>query len=142
MALENPDLLVSLGRLERFKDNLAPVAVSGSYTDLTDKPSIPTVPTAVSAFTNDAGYITEVQAAEVSKLKKAIVDELPDVGEADDNTIYLILAKDGGDDDIYDEYMLINGALERIGSTRISLEGYLTEDDLATDADIDAMFED
>ena len=142
MAIENPDLLISLGRLERFKAKLAPVAVSGSYTDLSDKPSIPTVPTAVSAFTNDAGYITEVQAAEVSKLKKAIVDELPDVGEADDNTIYLILAKDGGDDDIYDEYMLINGALERIGSTRISLEGYLTEDDLATDADIDAMFED
>ena len=142
MSIENPDLLISLGRLERFKAKLAPVAVSGSYTDLSDKPSIPTVPTAVSAFTNDAGYITEVQAAEVSKLKKAIVDELPDAGEADDNTIYLILAEDGGDDDIYDEYMLIEGALERIGSTRISLEGYLTEDDLATDADIDAMFED
>lgn len=31
---------------------------SGSYTDLTDKPTIPTVPTNVSAFTNDAGYIT------------------------------------------------------------------------------------
>lgn len=31
---------------------------SGSYNDLTDKPSIPTVPTNVSAFTNDAGYMT------------------------------------------------------------------------------------
>lgn len=31
---------------------------SGSYDDLTDKPTIPTVPTNVSAFTNDAGYIT------------------------------------------------------------------------------------
>lgn len=31
---------------------------SGSYNDLTDKPTIPTVPTNVSAFTNDAGYIT------------------------------------------------------------------------------------
>ena len=31
---------------------------SGSYNDLTDKPTIPTVPTNVSDFTNDAGYIT------------------------------------------------------------------------------------
>jgi hypothetical protein len=35
---------------------LAPVAFSGVYSDLTGKPSIPTVPTVVSAFTNDAGY--------------------------------------------------------------------------------------
>ena len=31
---------------------------SGSYTDLTNKPTIPTVPTNVSSFTNDSGYIT------------------------------------------------------------------------------------
>ena len=37
---------------------LANVATSGSYNDLSDKPTIPTVPTNVSAFTNDAGYIT------------------------------------------------------------------------------------
>lgn len=31
---------------------------SGDYDDLTNKPAIPTVPTNVSAFTNDAGYLT------------------------------------------------------------------------------------
>ena len=31
---------------------------SGDYNDLTNKPTIPTVPTNVSAFNNDAGYIT------------------------------------------------------------------------------------
>ena len=31
---------------------------SGNYSDLSGKPTIPTVPTKVSAFTNDAGYIT------------------------------------------------------------------------------------
>ena len=35
-----------------------PNLFSGSYNDLTDTPAIPTVPTNVSAFTNDAGYIT------------------------------------------------------------------------------------
>lgn len=38
--------------------DLATVATTGSYNDLLNKPTIPTVPTNVSAFTNDAGYIT------------------------------------------------------------------------------------
>lgn len=40
------------------KSELSTVATSGSYNDLSNKPTIPTVPTKVSAFTNDAGYIT------------------------------------------------------------------------------------
>ena len=45
-------------------DDLAKVAISGSYNDLSDKPTIPTVPTNVSAFTNDAGYITATDVAD------------------------------------------------------------------------------
>ena len=41
--------------------DLATVATSGSYADLSNRPSIPTVPTNVSAFTNDAGYLTQHQ---------------------------------------------------------------------------------
>lgn len=41
-----------------FKTDLATVATSGSYADLSNKPTIPVVPTNVSAFTNDAGYLT------------------------------------------------------------------------------------
>ena len=40
---------------------LANVATSGSYNDLKDKPAIPAVPTNVSAFINDAGYLTQHQ---------------------------------------------------------------------------------
>lgn len=40
---------------------LSTVATSGSYADLSDKPIIPTVPTDVSAFVNDAGYLTQHQ---------------------------------------------------------------------------------
>lgn len=39
--------------------DLAAVATSGAYSDLTGTPSIPVVPTNVSAFTNDAGYTTQ-----------------------------------------------------------------------------------
>lgn len=42
-------------------NNLATVATSGSYMDLSNKPAIPTVPTNVSAFNNDAGYLTQHQ---------------------------------------------------------------------------------
>ena len=41
--------------------DLSTVATSGDYNDLTNKPVIPTVPTNVSAFTNDAGYLTQHQ---------------------------------------------------------------------------------
>ena len=37
------------------------VSKTGSYNDLLNKPTIPTVPTNVSAFTNDAGYLTSHQ---------------------------------------------------------------------------------
>lgn len=40
---------------------LAAVATSGSYNDLKDKPAIPAVPKKVSAFENDAGYLTQHQ---------------------------------------------------------------------------------
>lgn len=38
--------------------SLHKVSKTGSYNDLTDKPTIPVVPTSNTAFTNDAGYIT------------------------------------------------------------------------------------
>ena len=41
------------------KSELANVATSGSYNDLLDKPTIPVVPSNISAFTNDVGYITD-----------------------------------------------------------------------------------
>lgn len=39
---------------------------SGDYNDLVNTPDIPTVPTHVSAFTNDAGYITSAQCGDVT----------------------------------------------------------------------------
>ena len=41
--------------------DLADVATSGDYEDLINKPSIPTIPTNISAFVNDVGYLTEHQ---------------------------------------------------------------------------------
>lgn len=46
--------------------DLARVAKSGSYNDLSNKPTIPTVPSKVSAFQNDAGYITTAPVTSVN----------------------------------------------------------------------------
>lgn len=47
--------------------DLANVATSGDYNDLTNKPTIPTVPTNVSSFTNDAGYLTSIPSEYVTE---------------------------------------------------------------------------
>ena len=54
------------------KASLAPVATSGSYADLTNKPTIPTVPTKVSAFENDKGYLTSHQSLEAYATKASL----------------------------------------------------------------------
>lgn len=60
--------------------SLAKVATSGSYNDLSDKPTIPTVPTKVSELENDAKYITEQTANETYQPKGdyALKSELTD----------------------------------------------------------------
>lgn len=40
---------------------LSTVATTGDYDDLLNKPSIPSIPTNISSFTNDAGYLTQHQ---------------------------------------------------------------------------------
>lgn len=59
---EHPQYLTQHQSLAEYAktSELATVAKSGSYNDLANKPTIPTVPTNVSAFTNDAGYLTAV----------------------------------------------------------------------------------
>ena len=52
---------------------------SGSYNDLTDKPTIPTVPTDVSAFNNDAGYLTEHQSLDDYYTKEQVDEAIEHV---------------------------------------------------------------
>ena len=44
-----------------YDADISEVGYSGDYDDLLNKPTIPTVPTNVSSFTNDAGYLTAHQ---------------------------------------------------------------------------------
>lgn len=66
--------------------------------------------------------------ANAEHLKRKLVDALPTLEEADANTIYMV-PKEGGENlDVRDEYMVVNGAWEKIGDTAVNLDGYATED--------------
>ena len=56
LSISNDTIFLTGGSFVKLP--AAAVGFSGDYNDLTNKPAIPTVPTNVSAFTNDAGYMT------------------------------------------------------------------------------------
>ena len=61
-------------------------------------------------------------------ISKSIVESLPAVKDAKDNVIYMIkkTAPDGSN--LYDEYMLISGALEKIGDTKTVIDEITNEE--------------
>lgn len=91
------------------------------------------------------GYQTasQVQSAisAAGHLKRAIVGELPEAGSADENTVYMMKADGAEGENIYEEWMVIEGAWERIGSTDVDLSGYLQISDMVeiTDEEIDEI---
>lgn len=60
------------------------------------------------------------------RLKRLVVETLP-TQDIDTNTIYMILKSVPSTNNIYDEYMYINGAWELIGSTEVDLSNYYTK---------------
>jgi len=132
----------------------------GTWASLSGKP------TAVSAWTNDVNYQTALQvstsistaltasgfqtAPQVEALIEAalstldtdifiVVETLPSPSIANPNKIYLA-PKPGGAEGM-DEWVVIGGAWERVGSVEVDLEGYFNEDNLVpiTNSEIDGM---
>lgn len=61
--------------------------------------------------------------ADITGFHAEIVTELPAVGQK--NILYLVAKSSAASGDGYDEYLYINGAWERVGSTDIDLSGYV-----------------
>lgn len=72
----------------------------------------------------DAAITTAV--AQADHLKRAIVDALPEVSAADEHTIYMV-STGGTGEQRYEEFMLINGAFEKIGDSAVDLTDYATK---------------
>lgn len=74
----------------------------------------------------DSAIATAV--ANADHLKREIVEALPEVGSADENTIYMVGDGTGEEENQkYEEFMLINGVFEKIGDSAVDLTGYATE---------------
>ena len=71
-------------------------------------------------------YITEPKLQEalskIKTIKKEVVEALPATGQ--DDVIYLVKDSKGKANNVYLEYLWINGAFELIGSTEVDLSGY------------------
>ena len=66
--------------------------------------------------------------AAVDHLSREIVETLPE--NANENVIYMVRREGGTDQDVYNEYMYINGAWEIIGDTSVDLTGYAKTEDI------------
>lgn len=62
--------------------------------------------------------------ASAGHLKRSIVEALPEVAEADADTIYMVKDNSVTSGDAYKEYMVINGAFAQIGDTSVNLDPY------------------
>lgn len=153
-SIENElfDLVDDLPVSQTEKDSWnAKSEFSGDYEDLTNKPTIPTIPTNLGDFNNDVGFIvntvnnltnyykkddtytkTEVNnlISGVSTMNVSVVSTLPATGNA--TTIYLVPKATSETQNIYDEYLYVNSKWEKIGDTEIDLTNYALKSELPT----------
>lgn len=112
-------------------NDLATVATSGSYNDLSNKP---TIPTNVSAFTNDADYTTLTDVEDflldsqsgIERIHYEYVSELPDLEDSSyvwpiDTTIYIIEG---------DGWYKLNDAGDNWDKIHTGYSNYITTTDL------------
>lgn len=122
------------------------IKVNGTAQVVTDKTVELTIPTNNNQLTNGAGYKTEAEVnnliasaiGDIQGIEYSIVTELPATGEI--GVIYLI-SNNGSNPNVYDEYIYVNNAFEKIGTTETDLSGYLKTTDITaiTNSEIDTI---
>lgn len=68
------------------------------------------------------------QIAAAGHISKSIVETLPEPSAAKDNVIYMIKKVTPDGSNLYDEYMLISGALEKVGDTKTVIDEITNEE--------------
>lgn len=111
------------------------VKVNGAAQTITDKAVDIAVPVKVSELTNDSGYQTEAQVsaavAAAGHLRRKKVDsaEVIDPAAQDADQFIYMVPKSGADGDKFDEYMVIDGAVEKVGDWAVDLSGYVQKEE-------------
>lgn len=106
---------------------------------IADKVDTATMNTAIATATEDMATETYVLEQVANINKKTVVTSLEEM--TDTSTIYL-MANIGEQDNIYDEYILVEGKPEKIGTTEVDLTNYMQFSDVAeiTNEEIDEIF--
>lgn len=113
------------------------IKVNGEEQTITDKKIDITVPTKVSDLTNDSQFQTQTEVS--TAIQQAIsstghasfvkVDAIPDVNEANDNVLYLVMNSTTGHYDIYAKVTGDNGAeVVLIDDTTVDLSNYVQKE--------------
>lgn len=126
------------------------VKVNGTAQAINNKAVDITMPTNVSELANDSKYQTEEEVAAsiaaADHLKRKKIDSVDDIDPAADDAdqyIYMVPKAGSDEDDLYDEYMVLDGKVEHVGNTKVDLAGYVKEEDIvfATDAEVTSMLD-
>ena len=74
----------------------------------------------------------------LTKKKVTALADIDPAAEGADKFIYLVPKDNSDENDVYDEYMVLDGKVEHVGNTKMDLEGYVQKEDgagLYPDAD-------
>ena len=64
----------------------------------------------------------------MTRKKVASVDAIDPTAEGADKFIYMVPKTGSDEDDQYDEYMVMDGAVEHVGNTKVDLSGYVQKE--------------
>lgn len=114
------------------------IKVNGTALEITDKAVDITVPTKVSELTNDSSFVNQswtetyvnqqIAAADhLSRKKVDTIEAIDPSAEGADKFIYMV-PKTGAEGDSYDEYMVMDGKVERVGDWAVDLSGYVEKE--------------
>lgn len=110
---------------------LEAIKVNGTAQTVTNKAVDITVPVKVSDLTNDSNFQTDTDVAAAvaaaDHLKRKIVASVDAIDKTADDAaqyIYMVLKGSTKSGDKYDEYMVIDGEVERVGDWTVDLSGY------------------
>ncbi len=95
-------------------NKLEAVKVNGEALPVTDK-----------AVDVGAAIASAVAAADhLQRRKVASVDAIDPAAEDAEKYIYMVPKAGSDEDDLYDEYMVLDGSVEHVGNTKVDLSGY------------------
>lgn len=111
------------------------IKVNGTAQAIADKAVDITVPTKVSDLSNDSKFQTDAEVAAAiaaaDHMKRKIVNSTDDIDlTAEDASQYIYMVKKSSTKtgDKYDEYMVLDGALEKVGDWEVDLSNYVQKD--------------